>query len=63
MLCSEDGKPELAFHCYHMLHLTNPNKFKTNSDLAIETNVQPGKTVNSAFDMKTTINDVLEAIS
>ncbi|KAL4491443.1 hypothetical protein ABPG72_008099 [Tetrahymena utriculariae] len=63
LLCTESGKPEFAFQCYQILHMRNHSKFRTNSDLLIETNPQQGKAQNSEDMEKVDVNDVLETIS
>ncbi|KAL4442827.1 hypothetical protein ABPG74_010716 [Tetrahymena malaccensis] len=63
LLCTENGKPEFAFQCYQILHMRNHTKFRTNSDLQIETNPQQGKAQKSEDSEKVDVNDVLETIS
>lgn len=61
MLCAEGGKPEFSFHCYEILHLRNHSKFRTNSDLLIETNVKM-QTAEKDIE-KVSVNEILETVS
>ncbi|EWS72768.1 hypothetical protein TTHERM_000502289 (macronuclear) [Tetrahymena thermophila SB210] len=63
LLCTENGKPEFAFQCYQILHMRNHTKFRTNSDLQIETNPKQGKAQHSEDQEKVDVNEVLESIS